>query len=320
MTITSGSSAHFRGLATQAFFEDVLQKTCRLSTKLLIDSQKACSWHLYASNNLSVHLDQQWDLIKRTEKNARDFERMSMQTPEVKLAYKLRQQLKHLKQPPTGIPPEQAPATAPPVTAADTSSTPLPLPASSSQGAASNSEPMPPSITSIPEPPANTQPPMSSTSTTETPSPQQPQPPQVSTPAVQSLDQTSVRCTATSNDESCRVLRKDLSRGLVEIVTSSGELLWAPLEAGHGSHAKARLPNGQLLDTQVPALLLACGDKLSRKRTGPEMAQAAKRLQSMEACNIPCTLICRSLSRLMADMPGFGNHATIWQSCQIIVT
>ena len=81
MTITSGSSAHFRGLATQAFFEDVLQKTCRLSTKLLIDSQKACSWHLYASNNLSVHLDQQWDLIKKIEKNARDFERMSMQTP-----------------------------------------------------------------------------------------------------------------------------------------------------------------------------------------------------------------------------------------------
>ena len=55
MTITSGSSAHFRGLATQAFFEDVLQKTCRLSTKLLIDSQRVCSWHLYASNNLSVH-------------------------------------------------------------------------------------------------------------------------------------------------------------------------------------------------------------------------------------------------------------------------
>ena len=81
MTITTGSPAQFRGLATQTIFEEVLAKTCRLSTKLLIDSQKACSWHLYASNNLTIHLDQQWDVIKKTEENARDFERICMQSP-----------------------------------------------------------------------------------------------------------------------------------------------------------------------------------------------------------------------------------------------
>ena len=200
------------------FFADVLEMTSRLSERALENACRRCEWHKVAANNLSLHLHEIWETIKKIEKNAKDWVRLPKQ-PEVVLAKKLRQarekqQTQEQKHPTSDVV-EQQPTTV--------------------------QQPLPLQPASLQQPPPPSQQPSAEEALQEC----TPQKPEMQQPQLTPQRPEPVAMP--------RILRKKLEGGQVEVLMPSGEAIWVPLTCGQGKCAWATLPNGQLLQKQSRA-------------------------------------------------------------------
>ena len=229
------------------FFADVLEMTSRLSERALEKACRGCEWHKVAANNLSLHLHEIWETIKKIEKNAKDWVRLPKQ-PEVVLAMKLRQarekqQTEEQKHPTSDVV-EQQPTTVQQPLLLQPASLQQPPPPSQQPSAEEALQEC------TPQKPEMQQPQLT---------PQRPEP--VAMP---------------------RILRKKLEGGQVEALMPSGEAIWVPLTCGQGKCAWATLPNGQLLQTDIPSLLLGYQGLLGQKRTLAQQEGGLKRLHALQ--------------------------------------
>ena len=283
MLVTNSSPQLAKERAVYSFFDDALEKSQRFTKKLFQDAQKHCSWHLYAANNISGHLDDQWEQIKGVEKAAKDWGRLP-KLPHVDLAKKLRAKKQEALQKSMPLPLE---ATDIP-----------PLPPSSQLNPPSSST-LPPS-TSTPPPAASTLPPSTSAlpPTSSAPAPISPtlasriSPPALHEPGSDAASVPPAPVTVMSVVEPqavadvpgmAKVVRKSLETGEVEVLLSSGSRVWAPLELGPHKDVRARLPDGESLATDINPLLMGCLATLSRKRTASQMKSAQQSLDHMQA-------------------------------------